>query len=30
MYTGTLEGHEATKIIGKWLESEIAADGDSQ
>ena len=30
MYTGTLEGHEATKIIGKWLESETAANGGSQ
>ena len=30
MYTGTLEGHEATKIIGKWLESAIAAEGGSQ
>jgi hypothetical protein len=30
MYTGTLEGHEATKIIGGWLESEIAASGDSE
>jgi polyhydroxyalkanoate synthesis regulator phasin len=29
MYTGTLEGHEATKIIGKWLESEIVAGGGS-
>ncbi len=30
MYTGTLEGHEATKIIGKWLESETAANGGSE
>jgi polyhydroxyalkanoate synthesis regulator phasin len=30
MYTGTLEGHEATKIIGKWLEEEIAANDGSQ
>jgi len=27
MYTGTFEGHEATKIIGELLESGIAADG---
>jgi polyhydroxyalkanoate synthesis regulator phasin len=27
MYTGTLEGHEATKIIGELLESGMAADG---
>jgi polyhydroxyalkanoate synthesis regulator phasin len=29
MYTGTLEGTEATKIIGKWLESEPLKSGDS-
>lgn len=28
MYTGTLEGTEATKIIGKWLESEALESGD--
>jgi len=27
MYTGTFEGHEATKIIGELLESGIAANG---
>ena len=27
MYTGTLEGTEAAKIIGKWLESEMVGDG---
>jgi polyhydroxyalkanoate synthesis regulator phasin len=27
MYTGTLEGLEATKIIGKLLESGIGANG---
>jgi polyhydroxyalkanoate synthesis regulator phasin len=26
MYTGTFEGHEATKIIGALLESGIAGD----
>ena len=30
MYTGTLEGTEATKIIGKWLESEMAGDGAAE
>lgn len=30
MYTGTLEGTEATKIIGKWLESELATSGGSE
>ena len=29
MYTGTLEGHEATKIIGKLLESDFVANGGS-
>jgi polyhydroxyalkanoate synthesis regulator phasin len=30
MYTGTLEGTEATKIIGQWLESETLERGDSE
>ncbi len=30
MYTGTFEGLEATKIIGKLLESGIAANGSSE
>jgi hypothetical protein len=30
MYTGTLEGLEATKIIGKLLESGFAAAGSSE
>ncbi len=30
MYTGTLEGLEATKIIGDLLESGLAADSGSE
>ena len=30
MYTGTLEGLEATKIIGNLLESGMAANGGSK
>jgi hypothetical protein len=30
MYTGTFEGHEATKIIGELLESGIAANASPE
>jgi hypothetical protein len=30
MYTGTFEGHEATKIIGELLESGIEANGGAE